>query len=172
MPVRPHLEAKNILFHGYASNPTKAGVPQRLSFVDVRKAYFNGKQKRSLFMSFPGELGLPPNLVGRQVCCVYGACDSGAIWEDCYRDCLEDMGFTSGISSPCRFFHKEHELAFGVHGNDFTCLGSDANLDWYEALMAKSFELKIKGRLGVGCEGPDEIKILQNCQGRQQGFVL
>ena len=137
----PPLEAKNILFHEYASNPTKAGVPQRLSFVDVRKAYFNGKPKRNLFMYFPRELGLPPRLVGRQVRCVYGTRGAGKIWEDCRKDCLEDMGLSSGVSPPCCFCHKERDLACVVHRDDFTCLGSDANLDWYGAQMALSFEL-------------------------------
>ena len=98
--------------------------------------------------------------MGRQVRCVYGTRDAGAIWEDCYRDCLEDMGFSNGVSSPCCFFHNERDLACVVHGDDFTCLGSDTNLNWYEAQMALSFELKIRGRLGVGCKGPNEIRIL------------
>ena len=51
-------------------------------------------------------------------------------------------------------------MACAVHGDDFTCLGSDANLDWYEAQMAFSFELEITGRFGVGCKGPNEIRIL------------
>ena len=109
------------------------------------KAYFNGKPKRNMFMSFPRELGLPPKLAGRQVRCVYGIRDAGAIWEDCHSDCLEDMGLSSGVSSPCSFFHKERDLACAVHGDDFTCLVSDADLDWYEAQMALMFELKIKG---------------------------
>ena len=47
-----------------------------------------------------------------------------------------------------------------VHGDDFTCLGSDAHLDWYESELAVNFEIKIRGRLGVGCTGDNEIRIL------------
>ena len=47
-----------------------------------------------------------------------------------------------------------------VHGDDFTSLGSDANLDRLEKELATFFELKIRGRLGVGCPGDDEIRIL------------
>ena len=68
----PPLEAKRMLFAKYASSPTKNGVEQQLSFVDVRKAYFNGIPRRNLFMSLPRELGLPGSWVGRQVRCVYG----------------------------------------------------------------------------------------------------
>ena len=157
MPVRHLLKRRKKVPRIYSES---AGVPQSLSFVDVRKAYFNGNPKRNLFMSFPRELGLPPNLVGRQVRCVYGTRDAGEIWEDWYRDCLEDMGLSSGVSFPCCFFHKERDLACVVHGDDLTCPGSDTTLNWYAAQMALSFEIKIKGRLGVGCKGPTEMKIL------------
>ena len=47
-----------------------------------------------------------------------------------------------------------------MHGDDFTALGSDKALDWYEARLAESFELKIRGRLGEGSTSPQQIRIL------------
>ena len=79
--------------------------------------------------------------------------------EDCYRSALEDMGFRSGIASPCCFHHPTRGLHVVVHGDDFTCLGLDEDIDYYETQLAKRFELKIRGRLGIGCE-LTEIKIL------------
>ena len=111
-------------------------------------------------MSLPKELGLPSHLVGKQVRCVYGTRDAGAIWEDTYRVALETAGFTSGIASPCIFQHYQRDITCVVHGDDFTSLGSDPSLDWLEAKLAESFELKIRGRLGVGCPGDNEIRIL------------
>ena len=35
-----------------------------------------------------------------------------------------------------------------VHIDDLTALGVQADLDWYETELAKSFELKIRGRIG------------------------
>ena len=46
-----------------------------------------------------------------------------------------------------------------VHGDDLTCLGLDADIDHYETQLAKRFEQKIRGRLGIVCE-LTEIKIL------------
>ena len=57
--LTPPLEAKRMLFAKYTDSPSKNGIEQRLSFVDVRKAYFNGIPRRNLFMSLPRELGLP-----------------------------------------------------------------------------------------------------------------
>ena len=50
-----------------------------------------------------------------------------------------------------------------VHGDDFTALGTDEDLDFYEKSLASHFELKIRGRIGEGCQWPNEIKMLNRC---------
>ena len=47
-----------------------------------------------------------------------------------------------------------------VHGDDFTTLGLDSDLDWFEAGLQTYFENGIRGRLGEGCPEPQEIRIL------------
>ena len=111
-------------------------------------------------MQIPKEMGLPSHFVAKQVKCVYGTRDAGSIWEDVYRAALEDIGFESGIASPCCFVHRARGLSVVVHGDDFTALGTDPELDWYESQLAKHFELKIRGRLGEGCPGENELRIL------------
>ena len=44
----PPLEVKNIWFSQISSERTRKGKPLRIRFVDVRKAYFNGKPTRNL----------------------------------------------------------------------------------------------------------------------------
>ena len=132
----------------------------RISYVDIRKAYFNGKPTCNLFMHLPKELGLAPNLVGRLVRCADGCRDAGHIWELCCRSALESIGFTTGAASPCCFYYKTRNTSVVVHGHDFTALGTDADLDHYEQKFAEHSELKIRGRIGEGCAGPNEIRIL------------
>ena len=156
----PPLEAKKAMFARYVEHARAGPLPLRLSFVDVRKAYFNGVPKRAVFMQLPKELGLPSHYVAKQVRCVYGTRDAGSIWEDVYRAALEDMGFESGVASPCCFVHRARGLSVVVHGDDFTALGTDPELDWYESQLAQHFELKIRGRLGEGCPGDNELRIL------------
>ena len=88
-------------------------------------------------MSLRRELGLPGHMVAKQIRCVYGTRDAGALWEDCYREAFESMGFKSGSASPCIFHRADRDLTVVVHGDDFTCLGNDTNIDWYEAKLAK-----------------------------------
>lgn len=150
----PPLETKQMLFARFTQERIRKGQSLRLSFVGVRKAYFIGKPKRAVYMNFPEELGLPSNFVAKQVRCVYGTRNTGAIWEDTYRAALEDMGFISGIGSPRCFWHEARGISVVVHGDDFTAMGLDQDLGWYEQSLAANFELKIRGRLGEGCKGP------------------
>ena len=135
----------------------------RLSFVDIRKAYFNGIPERAIYMMVPKELGLAPGTVARQARCVYGTRDAGKIWEDTYTQVLEAMGLVPGALNPCIFHHRTKDLSIVVHGDDVTTLGNDTDLDWYENKLKKSFEIKIRGRLGLGCTTPRDSHSEQNC---------
>ena len=160
----PPGESKKILFSMYASRrnskaPDGTEVPLRLSFIDMKKAYFNGVPTREIYMSLPPELGLPKHFVAKQTKCVYGTRDAGMIWEQCCRHALEHIGFVSGVSDPCLFHHPTRDLTIVVHGDDFTALGTDHDLDWYTAELEQVFEIKVRGGLGEGT-ADSEIRIL------------
>ena len=159
----PPVEAKMMLFSQFASERVRKNSPLWLSFVDVRKTYFNGKPTRNLYMQFPKELGLGPNLVAKLVRCAYGCRDAGHIWELCYTSALESIGFITGAASPCCFFHPTLDVNVVVHGDDFTAMGTDKDLDHYEKDLARHFEFKIRGRIGKGVDGPNNIRILNRC---------
>ena len=127
----------------------RRGKKLKLSFVDIRKAYFNGTPARNLYIRLPAELGFPKGTLRKLVKCMYGTRDAGAIWEHCYVDCLIDLGFRQGVASPCCFKHDEWGVSVVVHGDDFTALGTDEALDEYEAGLQKAFDCKIRGRLGT-----------------------
>ena len=92
---------------------------------------------------------------------MYGTRDAAMNWTAAYTSVLvEKMGFAQGVSTPCALYHHEYGIRTVVHGDDFTTLASDADMDWYEGELKKSFEIKVRGRLGLGCTGPQEIKIL------------
>ena len=156
----PPLEGKKALFAKFVSHRRTGKDALRISFVDIRKAYFNAIPERAIFMKLPPEMGLGPDVVARQVRCVYGTRDAGRLWEDTYTQVLNDMGFRTGISNPCVFYHPSRDISIVVHGDDFTALGTDANLNWYEDMLMKSFEIKIRGRIGEGVGGDNQIKIL------------
>ena len=109
----PPLAAKRLLLSGSASKRFDSkNVPLEISFVDIRKAYFNAVPRRSIHLTFPKEMGMPTHMVAKLKRCVYGTRDAGQLWEDCYAQKLIDMGFIRGLSSPCCFFIT-HSAASG-----------------------------------------------------------
>ncbi len=44
---------------------------------------------------------------------------------------MKSVGFNVGKASPCVFRHKGKNVIAVVHGDDFTILGDEVNLDWF-----------------------------------------
>ena len=80
---------------------------------------------------------------------MYGTRDAASNWEDCYMDFATEIGFGNGIASPCIFKHKTRRLWLTVHGDDFTLLGSDEDLDWFENMIEEKFEVRFYEPLKV-----------------------
>ena len=112
----PPLESKRLLFSQWATERKRHGQHLKISCVDIRKAYFNGKPNRSLYVRLPPELGLPRNVLGKLVRCMYETRDAGAIWEPCYVDCLVGMGFEQGLGSPCCFYPRSGKFWWSSMG--------------------------------------------------------
>ena len=98
---------------------------------------------------------MPQKRVGKLVRCMYGTRDAGAIWETCYTDCLVGMGFVQGVASPRCFEQKARKVSVVVNGDYFTALGNTDGPWKYTDGMTKTFECKLKGRLG---RGKDDLK--------------
>ena len=47
-----------------------------------------------------------------------------------------------------------------VHGDDFTFLGNDHDLDWFETKIKEKFEVKTRGRLGPGVKKEEDQSIM------------
>ena len=57
------------------------------------------------------------------------------------------------------FKHKDRDLRVLVHGDDFTVLGWESDLDWFRDKIASRFDVKFRGRMGKG-EDTQSIRIL------------
>ena len=96
----PPLESKRMLLSDWATRRTHEGKPLKLSFVDIRKAYFNGTPSRRLYIRLPPEMGMGKSTVARLERCMYGTRGAVASWEGVYTDAILAMGFTQGAASP------------------------------------------------------------------------
>jgi hypothetical protein len=57
-------------------------------------------------------------------------------------------------------WHAARSLVCRVHGDDFTAAGAKPDLDWFEAKLEASYELRKGGRLGPGKDDDKEGRIL------------
>jgi hypothetical protein len=81
-------------------------------------------------------------------------------WEKDYSQKLQEEGLERGLYSPVVFFNKTTELRLVVHGDGFTYLGYENDLDEIEAKMSSWYDIKVRGRLGDGPEDVKKIDIL------------
>jgi len=134
----PPLEALKILITLAASKRW------RLAHVDVRRAYFNAKVLRDVYVELDekDKEGDDDDMVGKLNFAMYGTRDAASSWEACYTKVLVDGGFAQGAFSPCVF--RRGEAVVTVHGDDFTMTGPDDDIDYTKKLLEKAFEIKVQ----------------------------
>ena len=91
---------------------------------------------------------------------MYGTQKAADGWQSEYSGTLIDMGFVQRSASACVFSHSSRSIVVSVHGDDFTAAGPCDSLDWYEAELAKRYEITYGGRLGPGPTDCKEATIL------------
>jgi hypothetical protein len=154
----PPLEAKKILFSRAAS---QIGEKKKLKllFIDIKKAHMNGVCKEWAFVEMPEEIR-EAGFCGMLKFWLYGMRPAARAWEEEYVKKLASQGYRQGRSVPTVFYHELRDVSGAVHGDDFTFLGSDDDLDEIEALLKSWFDLKVRGRLGPDDSDDKEIVIL------------
>jgi len=161
----PPVEAKKLLLalamtEGYGYDAKGRSPELKLDFIDVRRAFFHAPCRREVYVDLPAE-DQEPGMCGKLVMAMYGTRDAPQNWEFEYTDFMNGLGFVSGKSTPCLFFHEPRNLRVVVYGDDFTVLGSEQELDWFRKQMKKRYEVEFKARLGYG-QGDDKSVSLLN----------
>ena len=109
----PPLEAIRALISLAASQKNRgSNKVKKLSFIDIKKAYFHAKVKRLVYVDLPDEALSPDErgkFCGRLNYSLYGTRDAAQNWEDTYAEIMVNMGFDRGKASPCIFHHKTRE---------------------------------------------------------------
>ena len=107
----PPLEGKKILVsaettEGRGVEKGKRLRGKKVDFIDIRRAYFQAKARRLVYVELPPgdrEAGM----CGRLVKSLQGTRDAAMNWEAAYSKVLKDIGFRTGKSSPCIFYHSD-----------------------------------------------------------------
>ena len=135
----------------------------QISAVDISRAYFNASTEGCP----PTFVQLPPEhddhhrgMCGFLLKHMYGTQAAADGWQQEYASFMREIGFSQGAARPCVFVHVDRNLATSVHGDDFTTCGAKKDLDWFEDLLEKRYELKKGGRLGPAPDDCKELTVL------------
>ena len=91
---------------------------------------------------------------------MYGTRRAAEGWQDECSGRMIEAGFIQGLASPCVFHHPTCNIACSVQGDDFTAAGPKPELDCFEAILKKTYELTVGGRLGRGPDDDKETTVL------------
>ena len=120
-------------------SPHDAGKVRKMLFVDVKKAHLVPVCHGDVYIELPSEAGCAPEECGKLIHWLYGCRKAGQAWEDHYSRVLGDAGFFRGVASPVAFHHKTREMWCVVHGDDFSFVGFDKDLDFIEHLLKQNY---------------------------------
>ena len=154
----PPLEAKKILFSRAASQAGERRK-RKLLFIDIKKAHMNAVCQEWAFIELPEEIR-EEGQCGLLKHWIYGMRPAARAWEEDYSSKFASKEIIQGKSVPTVFYHESSGMSGAVHGDDFTFLGYDEDLDMLESLMKGWFDLKVRGRLGPDPGDDKDITIL------------
>ena len=130
--------------------------------IDVKRAYFYAPATRPIFIAIPKEDwedGDEENVAQLNLS-LYGTRDAAMNWAATFTSFMENNRFITRKCSPCNFRHCERDLVVTVHGDDFTLLGWQKDLDGFWKTIKAKYECKHRGRLGPSDEDSKQIRIL------------
>ncbi len=160
----PPLEALKMLLslavtEGFGYSKGNRGGGDKIDFIDVRRAYFQAKARRDVYVELPEE-DWEEGMCGKLVKSMYGTRDAAQNWEEEYTGFMEEIGFVKGLGSPCVFYHDDRKLRAVIHGDDFTISGKENQLNWFKENITNKFEVKFKARLGPEENDDKSVRVL------------
>ena len=136
------------------------GRERKTLYIDVKKAHVIAKCTQDVYVELPREAEVAEDECGKLIYWLYGCRPAARAWEEHYSALMESMGFKRLVTSPVAFYHRGRDTAAVVHGDDFIIEGADEELDYVQDVLAKNYEIKIRGRLGSGQRDVREIDML------------
>lgn len=135
------------------------GWHYKLNSIDIKRAYFWAPARRDIYVRLPLE-DLEEGMCGKLDQSMYGTQDAAFDWEIEYTEFMIKCGFVEGKSTPCLFKNPAKDLCAVIYGEDFTLLGSETMLDWFEQKKSKLYEIDHEARLGPDPHDDKAVRLL------------
>ena len=157
----PPFELVKTLLVKAAQRKDRHKTVRKVMFIDVSKAHLYapvGPDDKA-YVALPAECG-KPGVCGLLGFWLYGMRPASHGWQEEYTRQLENLGFTTGVGSPCCFERKSDGVACVVHGDDFTFEGPPEALEWVADDLRKVWIIKVRATLGPEPKDDKEASIL------------
>jgi hypothetical protein len=122
----------------------------------VKKAHLNGIVPEEVF----SYVRLPDGRCWRLRRWLYGMRPAASAWEANFTKRLESVGFKRGASTPTVFYNSEKDGRRVLHGDDFTFLLYEDDVDKVVKQMKTWYDIKVRGVLGDRGADDHEVTIL------------
>ena len=133
---------------------------RKLMFIDAKKAHLNAPCEGDVYVALPEEAEGGEGVCGKLDQWLYGCRPAAQAWEEFYATRLEAEGFKRGDACGVVFHHAEKDVTIVCHGDDFTIVGEEWDLEWIRGKMSEWFELKVRAVLGPDAKDDKETIIL------------
>ena len=133
----------------------------KLLFIDVKKAHLNAKLEENeyVYVWLPEEAEAKLKC-GRLKRWLYGMRNAASSWERDYSEKLVSEGYVRGRATPTTFYNREKDARCVVHGDDFTFLAEEEELQRMTKLMTEWYEIKVRAMMGPDAKDDKEVVIL------------
>ena len=145
----PPFELVKALLVKAAQRKDRRTTMRKVMFIDVSKAHLYapvGPDDKA-YVALPPECG-KPGVCGLLGFWLYGMRPASHGWQEEYTIQLENIGFTTGVGSPCCFERKADGVACVVHGDDFTFEGPPEALKKVAEDLKKVWIIQVRAMLG------------------------
>ena len=93
---------------------------------------------------------------------MYGTRDAASIWGETWSDVLKESSMKVGTACPAFFCSCDGDLKGLCHGDDFSVVARQKQLQTFGKFLEKRFEVKQTGHIGFGVNDKKELKNLES----------
>ncbi len=90
---------------------------------------------------------------------MYGARPAASNWQQCYTTALVEGGLQRTEACACVLRHRDRDIDFTVHGDDFIATGDHDDLKWLQKLFEERFEISTNV-IGHDVDDEKQLKVL------------
>ena len=127
----PPSMASRFVISDTASRGKEGNTSRRLAMFDVKRAFLHGVMEEEVFMELPeDDVMRQQGLIGKLKKAMYGTRSAPRMWQQVVKQTMNELGFSSCITTPCLYVDQERDIFVVAHVDAFLCSGKSSDSQW------------------------------------------